>query len=459
MRFAYPNEPPTLDPLAAGGTSNETRDILRPVLPALFRLGTNLRPVPDLVQSWPSKTDFTFDPFSVRLKLRNARWSDGRQITARDVAFTLSKFRSTRTAYRYRFLTKVDVLSPRILRLRFDRPVRRWWALFSLDDMVLPAHAYSSSWADGPTVSGGPFAFKSWTKGLDVKLARNPSYFGPKARLGTLDIEFVQDDETRLQLLRSKQIDAFFSEGDANMGRRATAYGFPATSKAIDGRGAASGVWGPTWIELDLDSARMSDALRQAAVEGTGPDLAAEIYEDSARRLDAIPPSFRRAPSTSPWSRRGDLSKAAALAKNVPSGFELGFQSGPAGAIANFMHFRLAPSMNVEIAGVDPPTFEKAWLPLHQSPAVLVVRRGSDAPDPEAYGSGPDIVAAETAGAGTEITTGLATSAWTRAEDGLHGDATFDPIVQLRTWIVAGNGVFGPRPNGTLEGPFVGAGS
>ncbi len=457
MRFAYPAEPPTLDPLAPGGGSSETRDILRPVLPALFHLGTNLRPAPDLVETWPAKSDFSFDPFSVRLKLKNARWSDGRQITSRDVAFTLSKFRTGPTAYRYRFLTSVDVLSPRTFRLRFDRPVRRWWSLFSLDDMVLPSHAYAKSWARGPTVSGGPLAFKSWTKGLDVQLTRNASYFGPGARIGTLDIQFVPDDETRLQLLRSKKIDAFFAEGSANMGRRATAYGFPVTSKAIDGAAGASGVWGPTWIELDLDASRMSDALRRAVVEGTGPDLAAEIFEDSARRLDAVPPSFRTTPTAEPWLRRGDLAKASALAKTTSSGFQLGFPNGGAGAIANFMHFRLAPAMSVEIAGIDDATFEKTWLPEHRSPAVLRVRRAADAPEAGAYGTGADVVAAETTGAGTAVTTGLEPAAWDRVEAGLYAAATIDPIVQLRTWIVARDGVFGPRPSGTLEGPLAGA--
>jgi hypothetical protein len=457
MRFAYPDEPPTLDPLASGGGSSETRDVLRPVLPALFRLNDELRPIPDLVRAWPKRSDFGPDPFSVKLTLKKATWSDGRQITASDVRFSAGKLRSGPNGYRYRFLTSVDVLSPRTFRLRFDRPVRRWWSLFSIDDMVLPAHAYTSAWANGPTVSGGPFMFASWTKGLDVKLVRNPRYWGPSAKLASLDIEFVPDDETRLQLLREGKIDAFFAEGSTNMGRRARAYGFPETSRPIDGRPAASGVWGPTWIELDLDPSRLGLELRRAVVEGTGPGLAAEIYEDSGRRLDSIPSSFRLRPSVEPWRRRGDVAKAATLAKGTAASFRLGFPDGPAGALANFMHFRLAPAISVEVAGIDAATFERTWLPAHSSPAVLRIRRGADAPDAGAYATTPDEADAESAGAGTQIQTALSAGPWLKVERALHDAATVDPLVQVRTWIVARGGVVGPKPAGTLEGPFVDA--
>ena len=457
LHFGYPDEPPTLDPLAPGGASSETRDILRPVLPALFRLNNKLRPVPDLVESWPVPSDISMDPFSVRLKLRKAYWSDRRRITARDVSFSATKLRDGPTGYRYTDLTRVDVLSPRTLRLRFDRPLRRWWSLFSLDDMVLPSHAYSRAWANGPTVSGGPFAFKSWTKGLDVDLVRNASYFGDKAKLGALDIEFVPDDETRLQLLQKQQLDAFFAEGSPNMGRRARASGFPDTTKALDGSGGASGVWGPTWIELDMDPARMSAPLRRAVVTGTGPALAAEIFEDSARVLDALPPNFRYRPGVVPWQVRGDIAKAFALAKGTSVGFQLGFPDGPPGAVANFMHFRFAPGVTIEIAGVEPSTFEKSWLPEKRSPAFLRMRRGADAPDAASYGRGPDVLAAESDGAGTGIEAGLDPAAWGRVEQGLHDAATVAPIIRVRTWIVGRAGVAGPRPTGTSEGPFVDA--
>ena len=56
--------------------------------------------------------------------------------------------------------------------------MRRWWSLFSIDDMVLPEHAYSADWGRGPTVSGGPFEVDSWSDGLRVRLKRNDALLG-----------------------------------------------------------------------------------------------------------------------------------------------------------------------------------------------------------------------------------------------------------------------------------------
>src|SRR5205823_5067122 len=160
----------------------------------------------------------------------------------------------------------------------------------------------------------------------------------------------------------------FFSEEEPNMGRRARAYGFP-TGK-LDGRGSASGVWGPTWLELDLERAQLGDSVRHAIVEGVGPSLVAEIYEDSARRLDRIPPTFPSWPDAMPWRVRGDIARARRLGGGAS--FQLAFARGGIGNVANFMHFRLHDAgITCELAGVEPSSFEKTWLPKAKAPVFL----------------------------------------------------------------------------------------
>src|SRR5439155_10242980 len=216
--------------------------------------------------------------------------------TAADVRFSWEKLRKGPTGYRYRYLKDVRVLGPRTLSLRFDRPVRRWWSLFSLDDMVLPAHAYSPRWKDGPTVSGGPFSFKSWTKGLKIQLVRNETYWD-KAGVGSIDVFFVPEDETRLKLLDRRELDAFYAPGDVNIGRRAGAFGFRETSRALGTGPGASGAWASAWWELDLDPGRTGDAIAAAIGQAVDPALAAEIFEVSGQIADGIP---RRFPAPGP---------------------------------------------------------------------------------------------------------------------------------------------------------------
>ena len=475
LRFGYPYEPPTLDPVAEGGASPATRDILGPVLPALFRLNAALRPEPDLVAAWPRAQDIQGDPYSVTLRLREASWSDGRPITAEDVRFTHDKLKQGPTGYRYRFLREVAVVDQRTLTLRFDRVVRRWWALFSLDDMVLPAHAYSPAWAQRPTVSGGPFEVKEWTSGLRVRLVRNELYWD-KAVLAGIDVLFVPNDETRFQLLERGELDAFFSEGDINIGRRARARDFLRTSGALDGDKAASGAWGPTWWELNLKG-DLGRSIGRPVMEVSDPALISEILEDTGAPMDGIPAAFPVRPGaiTGTWTGRGDLVQARDLAEaGAKRDFELVFpREADGGSIASFLHFRLREiGIRVELVALEGGAFDRALDDGSAGQAVLRVRRGADAPDAGAYASGSSepgsapvddhVEGAETSGAqvgATRPTVGLARDAWSRAQDGLEQAATAVPLARVRTWIVGREGLAGPHALGALTGPFWNAGT
>ena len=472
LKFGYPAEPPTLDPLAAGGASAATRDILRPVLPALFKLDADLRPQPDLAARWPLEADIDFDPFSVAVELREANWSDGKPISAEDVRFSLERLRSGPTGYRYRYLRAVDVLGPRSFRLRFDRVVRRWWALFSLDDMILPAHAYSEQWDRGPTVSGGPFSIGEWTDGLQVTLRRNETYWGAKPILRGIDVVFVPDDETRFQLLQLDEIDAFFAPGEVNIGRRASARGLEPTNKALQGRGEASNKWSGSWWELDIDAGKVGANVAQAVIEAVDPILADEIFEDSGRPMNSIPSSFvDESDQQLPWAARGDLAEARGLlGTGGRRSFQLAFpRVSGGGGIATFIHFRLRElGITAELVALEPDSFEKTWLPERRTAAVLRLRRAADAVDASAYaevaaqvGAAPIDEAATSAESTVSMeviergpVTGLDDASWLSAQQGLVDAATVAPLVRTRTWIIGDDGVFGPVPGDALSGPF-----
>ena len=446
----------------------------------MFSLDEKLKPQPDLAAGWPRKRDITSS--AITLELKRAMWSDRTPITASDVRFSWEKLRKGPTGYRYRYLTDVEVLGPRKLRLRFNHPMRRWWSLFSVDDMVLPAHAYSASWKNGPTVSGGPFSFKSWTKGLKISLVRNNAYFGDKAKAGAVDVEFVPEDETRLKLLDRSQLDAFFSPGDANMGRRAAAFGFPRTSKATAGRGA-SGAWASAWWEIDFDTRRIGPDVAAAIGQAVDPALAAEIFEDSGQIADGIPRRFpapgaaadSRPAVAGPWAGRGNADLARRALAGGPRGrvinsggnatVTVGFdRDSAAAALAGFMHFRLLPlRIRLELVGLDTEDFETLLASPKVPPAVIRLRRGADAPDASAYVFGgigsaesaaADVAGAETTGfSPSKPVTGLDPAGWAAAQRRLEQAHAVYPLVRAREWIVARD-LAGPRATGTSAGPF-----
>lgn len=431
-----------------------------------------MRPSPELVESFPAAGDVSADPFTVSLRLREASWSDGVAITAGDVRFSWERLREGPTGYRYRFLRDVEITGERTFRLRFDRPVRRWWSLFSLDDMVLPAHAYTADWASGPTVSGGPFRLAVWEEGLRVRLVRNDRYWGPGARVGGVDALFVPDDETRLQLLDSGELDAAFFEGDVNIGRRARARGLEPTGEALVD-GGASGAWGPTWWELDLDAGRLGAGVAAAVSSALDPALAAEILEDSGQVMNGIPARFPVPGAEGdglpaidgPWAGRGGGATTAAQVR-------LTHPRGTGGALARWAYFRLRDrGITAELVGLDADAFERHLDGADRAPAILRLRRGADASDAGSYAgvsgepgasgtADADVAGAETAttAASNEPGVGLSERAWSGAQERLAASATAAPLARVRTWIVGRRGVGGPRATGASPGPLWNAG-
>jgi peptide/nickel transport system substrate-binding protein len=55
----------------------------------------------------------------------------------------------------------------------------------------------------------GPYKFVSWTIGQKVELAKNPSYWGPKAKLDRLIIRPISANTARLQALQTGEVNAY----------------------------------------------------------------------------------------------------------------------------------------------------------------------------------------------------------------------------------------------------------
>src|SRR4029453_9608106 len=66
-----------------------------------------------------------------------------------------------------------------------------------------PAGTYGTAHPTGT----GPFVFKSWRRGKEVVLVRNPHYWGRKAKLDRLVFRTIPDRQRRLRALERGTID------------------------------------------------------------------------------------------------------------------------------------------------------------------------------------------------------------------------------------------------------------
>jgi len=395
---AYPYEPTTLNPFVFGGDAPPTRDLARPFMPELFRIGPKGERVPSLLAAEPSGADLGGSPFGVRLRLRNdAVWSDGVPITAADLRFTWQAvMRSPGIASRdgYDRIADVVVEAPKIARLVFHEPFARWRDLFSAGLGVLPQHSLvrtdiSKALVRSWPVSGGPFVLKSWTPGLEMVLDRNPHPWGAVPLVDRIRIQFVPDPVTALALFARHRVDVLGPYFAADLARRARAS--IANALVTTDRGA-------TWVGLflnvkssPLDDVRVRRALafaidRAAIVEGLvrqeGEVLDAPSGGDAARTA----PSFAQyayAPShADALLRAAGWRPAGSSRARHKAGNELSFTV--AAVSDDELAQRVLRAMNAEANGVgidlnltalDSTDLWGSWIASSRFQAALLVER------------------------------------------------------------------------------------
>lgn len=144
-----------------------------------------------------------------------ARWHDGRPITAADVRFAWEEDRAAPAGSQARLVAerveRVEVLSDRTVRLSYRANER--WDAYPLAARVMPMHilagadaAARSAYARDP-VHAGPFEVAAWLPGFGVTLAAFPGYVLGAPGLGRIEVRFFSDRGALLQALSRAEVD------------------------------------------------------------------------------------------------------------------------------------------------------------------------------------------------------------------------------------------------------------
>ncbi|MEU0332746.1 ABC transporter family substrate-binding protein [Streptomyces sp. NPDC006193] len=202
LKWAVDAVPETLNTFQADADAGTTR-VAQAVLPSMFRLDANGRPVANPAYLESAKIIETEPRQVVLYKLnQQAVWSDGREIGAADFAAQWRALSGKDSAYwtarnaGYDRIAKVERgASDLQVRVTFSRPYADWKSLFSPlypKDVMGTPDAFNDGARRKLKVTAGPFRVeKVDTAGKDVVLARNPRWWGRPAKLERIVLHAV----------------------------------------------------------------------------------------------------------------------------------------------------------------------------------------------------------------------------------------------------------------------------
>ena len=211
------------------GFEQVSYDIWEQIYPQLDQYDTKTLAIePDFATSWTTSPDGRTWTFHTR---PNAKWSDGKPLTAADAAWTINtiiKFKSGPTANLggdVAHLTNAVAASPTTLVLHYAEPVAN--VLPNLQVIpILPEHIWAPiAGATGkglrsypnipqngqPVVGGGPFMLTSYQNNQIALFRANPHWYGPKPHIDGFGIQFFSDPDALVQALKTGAIDAVAS--------------------------------------------------------------------------------------------------------------------------------------------------------------------------------------------------------------------------------------------------------
>jgi peptide/nickel transport system substrate-binding protein len=220
VRVAALFEPSGFNPNTSEDSGPGLQDVAVTVYPSVFRIHPDFSV--QLDPTFMVSAELTsHEPHTITYRIQpEARWSDGTPITADDFRYLWQHLNGTNPKTDAYTITGYEQIKEVIgsadgktVTVVFSTPFAEWQGLFT---NLLPAHylrRQPGGWNRGlakhpeDIPSGGPFRIAGFTPGETVTLARNDSYWGPKAHLDAIQFRLVPDSDAQVDALRNREAD------------------------------------------------------------------------------------------------------------------------------------------------------------------------------------------------------------------------------------------------------------
>jgi peptide/nickel transport system substrate-binding protein len=190
--------------------------------PYLVQYNNQDQIVPDFATSWSHSANGLTWTFKVHA---NAKWSDGKPLTAADVAWTINNNVKYQTGGTATFganvfdVVSADAPNPTTVVIHYSHPFAEVLPLLGDDMPILPEHIWDRipPGKNGvglqrvankpPSVAGGPYVPVQWNGTTFLLLKANPYYYGPKPLTPEVGLQYFTSTDGLLLALKDHQID------------------------------------------------------------------------------------------------------------------------------------------------------------------------------------------------------------------------------------------------------------
>lgn len=186
----------------------------------LLELDADGKLQPSVAKSWKVSDDRLTYTFTLR---DDVVFHDGSKLEAKDVAYTLDRFKNPDLAApRARLLANIKTTvaeDPTTLVLTLSKPQTTiLYTLAHISTGIIPKGAADKADFGNKPIGSGPFVFTEWVRDQHIKVTANKKYWRPGLpRLDSITFTFNTDDNARSAALRSGDVDFLYQAPTATV--------------------------------------------------------------------------------------------------------------------------------------------------------------------------------------------------------------------------------------------------
>jgi peptide/nickel transport system substrate-binding protein len=169
---------------------------------------------PSLAESWSLSKDGLAYEFVLR---QGARFHNGDPVTAEDVKFSFERYRGAASKLLRERVPVVEVVDPHRIRFKLKDPwpdfMTYYGSLTTGAGWVVPKKYLEKVGDDGfkkAPIGAGPYRFVTFNPGIELVLEAHEQYWRKVPSVKRLVIKSVQDEATRLAMLKRGEADVIY---------------------------------------------------------------------------------------------------------------------------------------------------------------------------------------------------------------------------------------------------------